>query len=81
MAAIEALLSAQAIDLLGDKPQGVTQVAYDRVRALSAIYLKDRPLSKEIEALHREFASEGLLHTLVEMAPMPEFDDFFALGK
>ncbi|MBW9062557.1 aromatic amino acid lyase [Rhizobium herbae] len=81
MAAIEALLSAQAIDLLGDKPQGVTQVAYDRVRTLSTIYLKDRPLSKEIEALHREFASEDLLHTLVEMAPMPEFDDFFALGR
>jgi histidine ammonia-lyase len=81
MAAIEALLSAQAIDLLGDKPEGVTQIAYDCVRALSPVYLKDRPLSKEIEALHEVFASEDLLFALVAAAPMPEFDDFFALGQ
>ncbi|WP_275783627.1 aromatic amino acid lyase [Pararhizobium gei] len=81
MAAIEALLSAQAIDLLGDEPQGVTKIAYDRVRDISPIYLKDRPLSREIEALHRAFASDALLEALVAAAPMPEFDDFFALGK
>ncbi len=80
MAAIEALLSAQAIDLLGDVPDGVTRIAYDRVRAISPIYLKDRPLSKEIEALHGEFASDDLLKAFVAAAPMPEFDDFFALS-
>lgn len=81
MAAIEALLSAQAIDLVGDTPAGVTKIAYDRVRAISEFYLKDRPLSKEIGALRDSFSSPDLLHELVAAAPMPEFDDFFALGK
>ncbi|WP_276120836.1 aromatic amino acid lyase [Pararhizobium qamdonense] len=81
MAAIEAMLSAQAVDLLGDTPQGVTQIAYERVRAVSPIYLKDRPLSKEIEHLHHEFACGRLLEAIVAAAPMPEFDDFFALAK
>jgi histidine ammonia-lyase len=81
MAAIEAMLSAQAVDLLGDKSKGVTQIAYERVRAVSPIYLKDRPLSKEIELLHHDFACGRLLEAIVAAAPMPEFDDFFALGK
>ena len=81
MAAIEAMLSAQAIDLLGDAPHGVTRIAYDRVRAVSPVYLKDRPLSKEIEVLHHDFACGRLLEVIVAAAPMPEFDDFFALGQ
>ena len=81
MAAIEALLSAQAIDLLGDVSGGVTRIAYERVRAVSPMYLKDRPLSREVETLQREFASDDMLRAVVAAAPMPEFDDFFALGK
>lgn len=81
LAAIEAMLSAQAIDLVGDQPQGIVKRAYDQTRSVSAIYLKDRPLSKEIEALQDAFTCHDLLRSFVASAPMPEFDDFFALDK
>ncbi|MCZ4092078.1 MULTISPECIES: aromatic amino acid lyase [Sinorhizobium] len=81
LAAIEAMLSAQAMDLVGDEPWGVVKLAYDRTRSVSPIYLKDRPLSKEIEALQAAFTDHDLSRAFVETAPMPEFDDFFALAK
>ncbi|MDO9414640.1 aromatic amino acid lyase [Pararhizobium sp.] len=80
MAAIEAMLSAQAIDLTGDVPDGVSARVYERVRAISPFYGRDRPLSKEIEALQADFSSAELRRDFVMAAPMPEFDDFFALG-
>ncbi|WP_307231239.1 aromatic amino acid lyase [Pararhizobium capsulatum] len=80
MGAIEALLSAQAVDLLGDKPQATAKLAYDRVRDISPMYLQDRPLSEEIEALRRAFSCPDLRRSFVSAAPMPEFDDFFALA-
>ncbi|NVD39303.1 aromatic amino acid lyase [Ensifer sp. HO-A22] len=81
LAAIEAILSSQAIDLVGDAPQGIVKLAHERTRSISPMYIKDRPLSKEIEALQQAFTCHDLLRTFVSMAPMPEFDDFFALGK
>lgn len=81
LAAIEAMLSAQAIDLVGDQPQGIVKRAYDQTRSVSPMYLKDRPLSKEIEALQDAFTCHDLLRSFVALAPMPEFDDFFALDK
>ncbi|MEK1948519.1 MAG: hypothetical protein AAAB36_23565 [Ensifer adhaerens] len=81
LAAIEAILSSQAIDLVGDAPHGIVKLAHERTRSISPIYLKDRPLSKEIEALQGAFTCHDLLRTFVTMAPMPEFDDFFALSK
>ncbi len=80
MAAIEAMLSAQAVDLTGDAPAGVARLAYERVRATSATYLEDRPLSLEIEALDRSFAADDFLADLIALAPMPEFDGCFALS-
>ncbi len=80
MAAIEAMLSAQAIDLTGDAPDGVALLAYERVRATSATYREDRPLSLEIEALDRSFSAEDFLAGLIRLAPMPEFDQCFALS-
>ena len=70
----------QMAAFLGDQPQGTTRLAYDRVRAISPIYLQDRPLSNEIEALRMEFSCPVLRRSLVAAAPMPEFDDFFALA-
>lgn len=81
LAAIEAILSSQAIDLVGDVPQGIVKLAHERTRSISPMYIKDRPLSKEIEALQQAFTCHDLLRTFVAMAPMPEFDDFFALSK
>lgn len=79
LAALEALLSAQAVDLSGDHIEGVLAVVYERTRAVSPFYRKDRPLSSEIEALDRDLASAEALAAFVEAAPMADFDAFFAL--
>jgi histidine ammonia-lyase len=79
LAALEAMLSAQAIDLSGDNVEGVAAVAYRRTRAISPFYRKDRPLSVEIEALDRDLASPEALAAFVEAAPMADVDTFFAL--
>ncbi|MXN43989.1 histidine ammonia-lyase [Shinella kummerowiae] len=79
LAALEAMLSAQAIDLAGDNPEGVAAIVYQRTRAVSPFYRKDRPLSAEIEALDRDLASPEALAAFVEAAPMAGFDAFFAL--
>ena len=79
LAALEAMLAAQAADLAGDKVEGVAAIAYERTRAISPFYRKDRPLSAEIETLERDLASPEALAAFVEAAPMADFDAFFAL--
>lgn len=81
MAAIEAMLAAQVLDLVGDTPSGISAKLYGRVRAISPFYGKDRPLSWEIEALQADLSSAAVCREFVMAAPMPEFDDFFALGE
>ena len=80
LAALEAMLSAQAIDLAGDNVEGVVAVAYNRTRAICPFYHKDRPLSAEIEALDRDLSSPEAVASFVAEAPMEDFDSFFALG-
>ncbi|MCF3642545.1 aromatic amino acid lyase, partial [Rhizobium sp. TRM95111] len=80
LAALEAMLSAQAIDLAGDNAEGVVAVAYNRTRAICPFYRKDRPLSAEIEALDHDLACPDALASFVTEAPMQDFDSFFALG-
>jgi len=79
LAALEAMLSAQAVDLAGDSVEGVAAIAYERTRAVSPFYRKDRPLSAEIEALDRDLASPEALSAFLAAAPMADFDVFFAL--
>ncbi len=80
LAALEALLSAQAMDLLGDRPRGIPQMIYERARAYAEFYRVDRPLSAEVEAIENDLASELTLGELISQAPIPDLDDFFALG-
>jgi len=80
LAALEALLSAQAMDLLGDRPEGVAGMIYDRTRRYAEFYRTDRPLSAEVEAIENDLASEASLGELISLAPIPALDDFFALG-
>lgn len=80
MAALEGLLAAQAMDILRDRPRGVTSFVYDIVRAHADFYEVDRPLSAEVEAIEGDLASERVLGELVSLAPLPELDVFFALG-
>jgi histidine ammonia-lyase len=81
LAALEALLSAQAIDIIGDTPKGVAGMLYGVVRKHAAFYTVDRPLSAEVEAIEEELGSDEFISKLIEQVPIASFDDFFALGS
>ena len=80
LAALEGLLSAQAMDILGDRPSGVPGMVYDKVRAHAAFYQVDRPLSAEVEIIESDLGSEQTMAELISHAPIPALDEFFALG-
>ncbi|CDP53291.1 histidine ammonia-lyase [Devosia sp. 17-2-E-8] len=80
MAALEALLSAQAMDILGDRPAGVPGMIYEIVRGHAEFYRLDRPLSAEVEAIESDLGSDETMGKLISQAPLPQLDDFFALG-
>ncbi|MBD8664972.1 aromatic amino acid lyase [Rhizobium sp. CFBP 8752] len=80
LAALEALLAAQAMDIHGDEPGGAVKLIYDAVRRHAAFYTVDRPLSAEVEAIEAELASEAFLTELIAISPIHAIDGFFALG-
>jgi len=80
LAALEGLLSAQAMDILGDRPSGVPGMVYDKVRTHAAFYQVDRPLSAEVEIIESDLGSEQTMAELISHAPIPALDEFFALG-
>lgn len=79
MAALESLLAAQAMDLLGDRTAGIVEMIRGFVRRHAAFYDCDRPLSAEVEAIEETLASDEAMATLLAHAPMPDIDRFFAL--
>lgn len=81
LAALEGILAAQAMDLAGDRPGGVTKFIYELVRESSAFYSVDRPLSEEVEMLEAEMNAEKQVARLISHAPLDEIDNFFALGS
>jgi len=80
LAALEALLAAQAMDIHGDEPGGAVKLVYDVVRRHAAFYTVDRPLSAEVEAIEDELSSEQFLTRLIAISPIHAIDGFFALG-
>lgn len=80
LAALEGLLSAQAMDIHGDRPSGVPGMIYEKVRQHAAFYQVDRPLSAEVEIIESDLGSEQTMAELISHAPIPELDEFFALG-
>jgi histidine ammonia-lyase len=80
LAALEGLLAAQAMDIHGDRPSGVPGMIYEKVRKHAAFYEIDRPLSAEVEIIESDLGSEQTLAELISHAPIPELDEFFALG-
>jgi histidine ammonia-lyase len=80
LAALEGLLSAQAMDIHGDRPTGVPRMIYEIVRQYAAFYRVDRPLSSEVEAIESELGSEVTMRELISLAPLGHLDEFFALG-
>ena len=79
LAALESLLAAQALDLMGDKPGGLVALVHEIVRRHSAFYREDRPLSAEVEAIEQALSSPPVMRRLLEAAPLAEFDAFFSL--
>jgi len=80
LAALEGLLSAQAMDIHGDRPTGVPALIYEKVRRHAAYYEVDRPLSAEVEIIESDLGSEASLSELISLAPIAGLDEFFALG-
>ena len=80
LAAIEAMLAAQALDILGIEPSGVSADIYKVVRKYAAFLTVDRTLSCEIEAIELALASGEFMARLTDVAPLPAVDDFFALN-
>jgi histidine ammonia-lyase len=79
LAALESLLAAQALDLMGDRPRGVVALVHEIVRAHSAFYREDRPLSQEVEWIEGALASRSSMARLLETAPLESFDSTFSL--
>ena len=80
LAALEGLLSAQAMDIHGDRPTGVPAMIYALVRRHAAFYEIDRPLSSEVEIIETELGAEETVAELISLSPLPDLDEFFALG-
>ena len=80
LAALEGMLSAQAMDISGDRPGNVPGMIYELVRRHAAYYVADRPLSAEVEAIEVALCSDELMAELISHSTIMELDEFFALG-
>lgn len=80
LAAIEAMLAAQAMDISGDKPGSVPGLIYGHVRRLAPFYVADRPLSMDIEAIEEALNSQAFLGELLDVSILDDVDAYFALG-
>ena len=80
LAALEAMLAAQAMDISGDRPGNVPGIIYGLVRRHADTYWQDRPLSAEVEAIEQALASDELMNELISHSTIMELDEFFALG-
>ena len=79
LAALESLLAAQALDLMGDHPGGIVALVQEIVRSHSAFYREDRPLSQEVESIEKALASSSAMARLLQSAPLAKFDSTFSL--
>jgi histidine ammonia-lyase len=80
LAALEAMLASQAMDITGDRPGNVPGIIYSLVRRHADTYWQDRPLSAEVEAIEHALASDALMNELISHSAIMELDEFFALG-
>ncbi|KKC39855.1 histidine ammonia-lyase [Devosia epidermidihirudinis] len=80
LAALEAMLAAQAMDISGDRPGNVPGIIYNLVRSHAEFYSADRPLSSEVEAVELALGTDALMNELISHSKIMELDEFFALG-
>lgn len=79
LAALECMMAAQALDLMGDHPGGIVALVHEIVRSHSAVYREDRPLSQEVELIEKSLASRSAMARLLQAAPLEGFDSTFSL--
>ena len=79
LAALEALLAAQAVDLLEDSPGGIARLIFEAVRSRAGFYVADRPLSCEIENIDGRLAADSFLAEVLGEARLQTVDEFFSL--
>ena len=80
LAALEALLAAQAADILGDQPKGVSGMIYDVVRSHADFYTVDRPLSSEVEAIEEGLGADAFVSKLIAEVPIASFERLLRAG-
>ena len=71
---VEAVLSAQALDLRGFEPQGCVAPLYRHVRAHIAPLAVDVPLSAPLTALNADLMAEAFIEALITAQPLSKFD-------
>jgi histidine ammonia-lyase len=80
LTALEALLAAQAVDLLKDSPDGVARLVLDAVRSRAGFYASDRPLSGELGDVDVRLAADSFLAEVLGEASLQTVDEFFSLN-
>ncbi|MFD1796566.1 aromatic amino acid lyase [Paracoccus aurantiacus] len=79
--AVEAILSAQALDLRGVAPApGVVEHLYRETRRHVPTLTRDIPQSAGITAVREALCSHGLQAELLELAPLSPFDDILGIA-
>ena len=60
------------------KPRGVARLVYSIVGTYCAFYLKDRPLSSEVEKFEEALGSDETMKQPIEQAPLALLNEFFS---
>jgi histidine ammonia-lyase len=74
LTAVEAILSAQAVEISGAPRSGAVVDLFELVRARCAFLTKDRALSRDVMAVEEALLAPETLDELVLRHPFPEFD-------
>lgn len=77
---VEALVSAQALDLWGMELDGIAAALHSQVRAHIAPLTEDVPLSEPLSALNKTLTSSALMNAMVADWPLQDFDELMGLG-
>ena len=76
MAAIEAMLAAQAMDIMGDRPSGVPRMVYDLVRSIRPSTKPTVRCPRKWRRSRSELGSDETMEELIARAPIAEMDNF-----
>ena len=79
LSALEALLSAEALDIKADSPKGPAGLVYATTRKHVAFHAKGRTISAALERIETELNTAQFMRQLLRSLPMAARDDLLAL--